>query len=246
MLHYMLQLNLKLLFVLIVFGFIMGKARQIASRNFSKKYFGNFIMDCFNLIGTPVHELGHLFFAVLTGYHIDQVCLFQTMKKAKKNGGALGYVKMHHDGRTFLSRLLRDIGQFFIGIGPLIFGPAVIFSVSRLLPTRILVLPSALRTSLSSFAYALRQLNHTDIMLIFLFLYIMIGISLNMELSRQDMEMAYKGILLLELLFLLVSFLALTFHFNLDYGIDLLFRWNLMIACTGIISSLIANLIALL
>jgi hypothetical protein len=202
-------------------------------------------MDFFNLIGTPVHELGHLCFAVLFGYKIDQVCLFRTMKKAKKDG-TLGFVKMHHEGRTFLSRLFRDIGQFFIGIGPLVFGPCVIYGVSRLLPDHLLALPSALRTDMNSFAKALHQLNGTDIIVALVFLYIIIGISLNMELSRQDMELAYKGIFLLELFFLVLSFLAVTFHWNLDYGIQLFFRWNLMISCIGIISSLIANLISLI
>ena len=61
-LHYMIALNLKLFFVLIAFGFIIGQTRQIAVRNISDKKLGNFLLDIFNLAGTPVHELGHLFY----------------------------------------------------------------------------------------------------------------------------------------------------------------------------------------
>ena len=245
-LHYMIALNLKLFFVLIAFGFIIGQTRQIAVRNISDKKLGNFLLDIFNLAGTPVHELGHLFFAVLFGYKIDQVSLFSTMKKSKKNGGTLGFVKMHHEGTSFLSRLQRDMGQFFIGIGPLLMGPLIIFIFSRLLPERIRSLPVSFRTGFDSFIKALHQLSATDIMLLFVFLYFMAGISLNMELSRQDMEMALKGVFFLEILFLLLAFTSSVFQLNLDYGINILFRWNLIISCTGIISSLIANLIALL
>ena len=47
------QLNLKLLFVLILLGFIIGKSRHSAIQNFSNKKCGYFIMDFFNLIGIP-------------------------------------------------------------------------------------------------------------------------------------------------------------------------------------------------
>ena len=54
------QLNVKLLFVLILFGFIMGQTRHAAIQNFSKKNRSYLIMDFFNIVGTPVHEIGHL------------------------------------------------------------------------------------------------------------------------------------------------------------------------------------------
>ena len=111
------QLNLKLLFVLILLGFIIGKSRHSAIQNFSNKKCGYFIMDFFNLIGIPVHELGHLLFGLFFGYHIDQVCLYRTTKKAIHSGGTLGFVKMHHENHSFLQKLQGDLGQFFIGIG---------------------------------------------------------------------------------------------------------------------------------
>ena len=110
------QLNLKLLFVLILLGFIIGKSRHSAIQNFSNKKCGYFIMDFFNLIGIPVHELGHLLFGLFFGYHIDQVCLYRTTKKAIHSGGTLGFVKMHHENHSFLQKLQGDLGQFFIGI----------------------------------------------------------------------------------------------------------------------------------
>ena len=98
------QLNLKLLFVLILLGFIIGKSRHSAIQNFSNKKCGYFIMDFFNLIGIPVHELGHLLFGLFFGYHIDQVCLYRTTKKAIHSGGTLWFIKMHHENHSFLQK----------------------------------------------------------------------------------------------------------------------------------------------
>lgn len=58
MITYFMQLNVKLLFVLILFGFIMGQTRHAAIQNFSNKNRSYLILDFFNLVGTPVHEIG--------------------------------------------------------------------------------------------------------------------------------------------------------------------------------------------
>lgn len=72
MITYFMQLNVKLLFVLILFGFIMGQTRHAAIQNFSNKNRSYLILDFFNLVGTPVHEIGHLLFGLIFGYKIDQ------------------------------------------------------------------------------------------------------------------------------------------------------------------------------
>ena len=240
------QLNLKLLFVLILLGFIIGKSRHSAIQNFSNKKCGYFIMDFFNLIAIHVQELGHLLFGLFFGYHIDQVCLYRTTKKAIHSGGTLGFVKMHHENHSFLQKLQGDLGQFFIGIGPLLFGPTVIYIISRFLPENIRTLPFSFQKGWAISLKALQQLRASDIIFLFVFLYIIMGISLNMELSRQDMHLACKGLILLEVIFLILSGLSVLFHWNLQYSIDILFRWNLLISSIGIISALIANLISLI
>ena len=65
MITYFMQLNVKLLFVLILFGFIMGQTRHAAIQNFSNKNRSYLILDFFNLVGTPVHEIGHLLFGLI-------------------------------------------------------------------------------------------------------------------------------------------------------------------------------------
>ena len=115
MITYFMQLNVKLLFVLILFGFIMGQTRHAAIQNFSNKNRSYLILDFFNLVGTPVHEIGHLLFGLIFGYKIDQICLYRTTKKALHSGGTLGFVKMHHENHSFY-RSFRAISGSFLSV----------------------------------------------------------------------------------------------------------------------------------
>ena len=115
MITYFMQLNVKLLFVLILFGFIMGQTRHAAIQNFSNKNRSYLILDFFNLVGTPVHEIGHLLFGLIFGYKIDQICLYRTTKKALHSGGTLGFVKMHHKTILFY-RSFRAISGSFLSV----------------------------------------------------------------------------------------------------------------------------------
>lgn len=240
------QLNFEILFVLLLFGLVIGKTRKTAISNFSRKSSGFLILDFFNLVGIPVHELGHLVFGLLFGYHIDKICLYRTTKKSLHCGGTLGFVKMHHKKNTFFQKLQANIGQFFIGIGPLLSGPAIIFVTARLLPHSIRTLPNTFHMGSEIFLKSLQQLKGSDIIFLLVFLYLLIGISLNLELSREDLHLAFQGLFFLEILFFLFSALAVLFHWNPETGIHVLFRWNLIISCIGIISSLFTNLISFL
>ena len=115
------------------------------------------------------------------------------------------------------------------------YGPAVNYIISRFLPENIRTLPFSFQKGWAISLKALQQLRASDIIFLFVFLYIIMGISLNMELSRQDMHLACKGLILLEVIFLILSGLSVLFHWNLQYSIDILFRWNLLISSIGII-----------
>jgi len=238
--------NLKILLVLVVFGFIMGKARQSAWKVLSHRTGGCLILDFFNLIGTPVHELSHLLPGLLFGYRVEKICLYRRVKTAAKNGGALGFVKMSHRGKTRGQKLQKGLGPFFIGVGPLFLPPIFLFFLSALLPASLRTLPASFGQGMDSFFKALHQLSSTDIIIMFAYLYVIIGVSLNMELSRQDLHTAWKGLLLLECLFFLLSAMAVLFHWNLSRFIDFLFHWNILIASIGTIFGLSIHLLSLI
>lgn len=246
MLQYFLLLNLKLLLPLILYGYIIGILRRHTWNNFSKKSKSFFFLDLFNLVGTPVHELSHLLFALLFGFHIDKICLYRTTRTAMKNKGILGYIKIRHKEKTFFQRMQKKTGLFFIGIAPLLLSPLLLLLLWSVLPGSISELPAAFHAGSDSFLKALQQIQGTDIILLIIYLYVIIGVSMNMELSKQDLHMAGQGILMLEVLCFIILAISMALGFQPALFIDLLFRWNLMIALIGTFCSLSAHLISLI
>ncbi|MBQ8291583.1 MAG: hypothetical protein IJX88_03635 [Clostridia bacterium] len=77
------------------------------------------------LIGTPIHELGHAFFCVVFGHKIVEMKLFQPNDEE----GTLGYVNHSYNPRN----IYHQIGNFFIGVGPILFGSAALLGLMYLL-----------------------------------------------------------------------------------------------------------------
>lgn len=104
--------------LLIGFGFGFYFLVKSGWNNLSSK-FGTYAFVP-RFIGTPVHELGHLIFAVLTGSKIKRVKLFPKINaRLRKSGG--GYVEF-----SPRKGILGSISCFFSGIGPMLFCPFVI------------------------------------------------------------------------------------------------------------------------
>jgi hypothetical protein len=82
-------------------------------------------LGLFGWLGTTLHELGHAIFCVIFGHKITEMKLFHPNPET----GTLGYVK-HSYNRTNIYQL---IGNFFIGIGPIILGTAVIYLLAYFL-----------------------------------------------------------------------------------------------------------------
>ncbi len=72
-------------------------------------------------LGTPVHELGHALFCFLFLHRIEEIHLFNPDPVT----GTLGYVNHTWNRRNPWAVL----GNFFIGIGPVILGSAVLFGL---------------------------------------------------------------------------------------------------------------------
>ncbi len=73
------------------------------------------------IIGTPIHEVGHAMMCYLFAHHVDEVVLY----RPDPSTGQLGYVKHTYSPRN----LYQQLGNFFIGLGPIFSGCTVITAV---------------------------------------------------------------------------------------------------------------------
>jgi hypothetical protein len=72
-------------------------------------------------IGTPIHESGHAIFCLIFGHRIAEIHFF----KPDETTGTIGFV--YHKWNP--KNPYQVIGNFFIGIGPMVLGSAVLFAL---------------------------------------------------------------------------------------------------------------------
>ncbi len=104
---------------LFIFGLLIQFVSQLTFRSMEKAFGKGVYLVAW--LGTPIHELGHAFFCVIFGHRIEDISLFRPDPAT----GTLGYV-YHTWNRKNPWHVL---GNFFIGIGPMVLGCAVLFGL---------------------------------------------------------------------------------------------------------------------
>lgn len=194
-----------LLTLLIVFGFGFHWLVISGWKNFSKRFGAYAFVP--RLIGTPVHEIGHLIFAVLTGSKVKRVKLFPKITRQNSGGAFVEF--------TPKKGLLGSLSCFLCGIGPMIFCPSVIMVLMYELT------PTLFQSILSVFSHVsiIDKDNVWDVILnvlqgffgsfhvnmleewrFWFFLVLAIPIANECVLSGADIKNAGKGFLMLVLL----------------------------------------------
>ena len=172
----------------------------------------------FGWLGTIIHESGHALFCIIFGHQITEIKWFDF----NSGDGNLGYVKHSYDPDNLYQR----IGNFFIGIGPIILGTLVIYYSSRYLigkevfvslaqaiaansseaGTNIVVWGGAILRGIPIIFSSLLSLENLTNWKFYLFLYLTFTVGGSIRLSPADIKGAWSGF---------ATLLGLLFLFNL-------------------------------
>lgn len=159
----------------------------------------------FAWLGTTVHESGHALFCLIFRHRIDEIRFFHPDPET----GTLGYVNHSYNPKN----LYQNIGNFFIGIGPIILGAAVIYlSTKILLPDVTIDLKIPGNHSLSGvFKQAFNvlkrifTLENLSSWKFYLFAYIALSVGASINLSPPDIKGAAQGFFMIVLTLLLLN-----------------------------------------
>ncbi|SDD03504.1 hypothetical protein [Williamwhitmania taraxaci] len=204
---------------LFIFGFILYLLARFTRATYAKTVGWKLDVVATGWIGTPVHELGHALFCLIFRHRIVEIKLFTP----NSTDGTIGYVNHTYDRTSIYQR----IGNFFIGVGPIIFGAVVLYAaLYYLLPNAKEVMASIdaqskvmASANQLSFGAIFDSLKGTAIstleslffwsnfshLLFWVFLYVAVCISSHMELSPSDIKGALSGLISLVLFFLLIN-----------------------------------------
>jgi len=179
-------------------------------------------------LGTPLHELGHALFCLIFLHKIDDIQFF----KPDKTTGTLGYVSHMWNPKN----PWHVLGNFFIGIGPVVLGCGVLFALFYfLIPgsagvwSRIIADVSAIENGSSIMSYLdvfwslvlaivghVFTLNNLSLWQFWVFLYLSICVASNIRLSWADVKGSLSGLGCVVLPFLILNVILLAAGYGND------------------------------
>lgn len=169
-------------------------------------------------LGTPVHELGHYFFAKLFRHRVHKVALFSPHSET----GLLGQVTHSFETNSWYQRF----GNLFVGAAPLIFGPIVIIVLLAFLAPggrEALKILGTYRGDLTtiwpiitSALSALWVAAHWYMWQFWVFKYAALSIAVHSAPSRQDLRSVFSGLTVLAVTLLVINAFASLLGSNID------------------------------
>jgi hypothetical protein len=207
------------LFPGLVLALIMNYESGLVERRALLTMGRGWYLGLFGWLGTTVHELGHAVFCLVFRHKIIAIKLFDPDPET----GALGYVEHSYDSTS----VYQLAGNFFIGVGPILLGTAIICLLLYLLldlnPFRLAGnfdkasphiyswdalsgIFQILWTSSNSLLREVFSRRNLSTWQLYVFIYLAFAIGSSVKLSPSDIKGALKGLILI---------LVLIFIFNL-------------------------------
>ncbi|MFA6428725.1 MAG: hypothetical protein WCW02_04280 [Candidatus Buchananbacteria bacterium] len=195
-------------------------------------------------LGTPVHELGHLIFALIFGHQINQLNLFRPNRRT----GELGQLSHSHND----DNLYQKIGNFFIAVGPILSGTTVLcLLLYWLIPNGPQIL--ALLKS-TSFDWQILGPRLIELIKLFgqtinfqqpsfwFFLYLSFCVASHLAPSQQDRQGMWRGLALILFILLIINIFTLGLNYDFSPAIASLTKYLALVFSFLLYSLLISTL----
>jgi hypothetical protein len=244
--------------VLVTIGFMIGVIEKYIHTYLFRSYGTRGILFT-AWIGTPIHEIGHLVQCFIWGHRVTRVKLLQI----NHVNGVLGFVEHQYDRNS----MYHQVGNFFIGIGPIISGVAsLVIAMYFLIPQTFQTFTTHIdqhvtleslnievfRMVLGVIAALIKSLFTLENLLNpFFWIYSMIAIciSSHIALSKQDMKGSARGLIAIFIVLVLAKLVTGLLGFNSHLLIVKLAEYNayvLAFSSVALFFSLAALLISFL
>ncbi|MCQ6962300.1 hypothetical protein [Methanolobus chelungpuianus] len=229
----------------LLLGLLLGSMEKHANKYWGKSL-GKTALLMTAWIGVPVHETGHLLMCWLFRHKVTKVKLLDLRGK----DGTLGYVKHTYNKKS----LYQNMGNFFIGIGPLISANIfLILSMYMLLPGifeditgRMLLFSSSSALGSSGFEYVtgfltgllsgLFSLPNASNVNFWIYVFLSLGIASHMALSTADLKGATKGLPAIFLLLVIGNVLAYILKVNTEDMLARIFLYTMYLLIFTVLS----------
>lgn len=255
---------------IIIFGFLLYTLASLTRGVFAKTLGPKAELYITGWIGTPVHEISHAIFCILFNHKIDDMKLFTT----KSN--TIGYVLHSYDSRSWYQQagnFFIGVGPIIIGTVIIYFllffltpeikndvfnginlnniksGSFSINSIKNILEENIINIVNIFLSSIEIIKNTVTSVirnNSFRKISFWIFLYLAVSIASHMELSPADISHAWKGIIVIFAVLLILNTLFVFFNLILKTNIPLiLYTLREKIIETSTILLLFASVVSL-
>ncbi|MGC9331625.1 MAG: hypothetical protein ACP5DZ_07095 [Bacteroidales bacterium] len=208
---------------LLVLAFLMHQVSRQVEKHSTRLMGSRGYLYAFGWLGTAVHETGHAFFCLVFGHKITGMKLFSP----DHENGTLGHVNHSYNCRN----PYHNIGNFFIGIGPVIFGSFLLYGLvwllfdvrlnqiagDKIMPENfsnvdtILATFQALWTGVVDFVSEIKQNSDNAWWKVLILMYVLFAAGSAVSMSKADIAGAFSGFKYILILMFLINLICLSF-----------------------------------